>query len=100
MITNFTETKTRVTKNVTANSGIYSLSASAVIENGILVSLSGVVSSSTSNSYDMTNIAFDAYWAEAEGVMKVNYHNIPASERDTLDIISAMVDAIVAKYQA
>ena len=43
-------------------------------------------------------ITFDAYRDGND--LKVNYHNIASDERETLDIISAMVDAIVERYEA
>lgn len=95
MITGFTETKSRITKTVTAESGNYKLNATAVIEDGKIVSMSGNVT--TGQPEDAMGITFDAYRNGDE--LKVNYHNIASDERETLDIISAMVDAIVARYQ-
>ena len=96
MITGFTETKSRITKTVTAESGNYKLNATAVIEDGKIVNMSGEVTDGQMN--DGMGITFDAYRNGYE--LKVNYHNIASDERDTLDIISAMVDAIVARYEA
>ena len=96
MITGFTETKSRITKTVTAESGNYKLNATAVIEDGRIVSMSGNVTSGQID--DAMGISFDAYRNGSE--LKVNYHNIASDERETLDIISAMVDAIVARYEA
>lgn len=95
MITGFTETKSRITKTVTAESGNYKLNATAVIEKGKIVNVSGEVTDGQMN--DGMEITFDAYRNGDE--LKVNYHNIASDERDTLDIISAMVDAMVAKYE-
>lgn len=95
MITGFTETKSRITKTVTAESGNYKLNATAVIEDGKITSMSGNVS--TGQPEDAMGITFDAYRNGDE--LKVNYHNIASDERETLDIISAMVDAVVAKYE-
>ena len=95
MITGFTETRSRITKTVTAESGNYKLNATAVIEDGKIVSMSGNVT--TGQPEDAMGITFDAYRNGDE--LKVNYHNIASDERETLDIISAMVDAIVARYQ-
>ena len=97
MIANLIETKSRITKNVTATSGNYHLNATAVIEDGSIVNLSGSVSDASAIN-GIESITFDAY--RSNGELKVNYHNIAADERAALDIISAMVDAIVAKYQA
>jgi hypothetical protein len=96
MITGFTETKSRITKTVSAESGNYKLNATAVIEDGRIVSMSGNVT--TGMLDDVMGITFDAYRNGSE--LKVNYHNIASDERETLDIISAMVDAIVARYEA
>ena len=96
MITGFTETKSRITKTVSAESGSYKLNATAVIEDGRIVSMSGNVTAGQMD--DATGISFDAYRNGNE--LKVNYHNIATDERDTLTIISALVDAVVAKYEA
>lgn len=96
MITGFTETKSRITKTVSAESGSYKLNATAVIEDGRIVSMSGNVTNGQKE--DAMGISFDAYRNGNE--LKVNYHNIASDERETLDIISAMVDAIVARYEA
>lgn len=97
MITGFTETKSRITKTVTAESGSYKLNATAIIEDGKIVNMSGNVTD-TSDTPDAMGITFDAY--RQDGELKVNYHNIASDERDTLDIISAMVDAVVERYEA
>lgn len=94
---NLTETKSRITKTVTASAGDYHLTATAVIEDGKIISMNGSVNTTTM-TVDPMNISFDAYRSGDE--LKVNYHNIASDERDTLDIISAMVDAVVAKYEA
>lgn len=94
---NLTETKSRITKTVTASAGDYHLTATAIIENGKIVSMNGSVNTTTM-TIDPMNISFDAYRSGDE--LKVNYHNIASDERDTLDIISAMVDAVVARYEA
>lgn len=93
---NLTETKSRITKTVTASAGDYHLTATAVIEDGKIVSMNGNVNTTTM-TIDPMNISFDAYRSGDE--LKVNYHNIASDERDTLDIISAMVDSVVAKYE-
>ena len=93
---NLTETKSRITKTVTASAGDYRLTATAVIEDGKIISMNGNVNTTTMTIDPMT-ISFDAYRSGDE--LKVNYHNIASDERDTLDIISAMVDAVVAKYE-
>lgn len=95
MITGFTETKSRITKTVSAESGSYKLNATAVIEDGRIVSMSGNVTAGQMD--DATGISFDAYRNGNE--LKVNYHNIASDERETLDIISAMVDVIVERYE-
>lgn len=95
MITGFTETKSRITKTVTAESGNYKLNATAVIEDGKIINMSGEVTDGQMD--DEMGITFDAYRNGDE--LKVNYHNIASDERETLDIISAMVDAIVERYQ-
>lgn len=95
MITGLTETKSRITKTVTAESGNYRLNATAVIEDGKIVNMSGEVTDGQMN--DGIGITFDAYRNGDE--LKVNYHNIASDERETLDIISEMVDAIVEKYE-
>lgn len=96
MITGFTETKSRITKTVSAESNNYKLNATVVLENDRIVNMSGQVNNSD-NAMDGMGITFDAYRNGNE--LKVNYHNIPSDEREVLDIIGEMVDAIVAKYQ-
>lgn len=83
-------------KNVSGDEQGYHLKATAVIENGRIVSMSGNVT--TGQPEDAMGITFDAYRNGSD--LKVNYHNIASDERETLDIISAMVDAIVARYEA
>lgn len=95
MITGFTEMKSRITKTVSAESGNYKLNAAVVIEDGKIVNMSGEVTDGQMN--DGMGITFDAYRDGNE--LKVNYHNIASDERETLSIISAMVDAIVARYE-
>lgn len=96
MITGLTETKSRVTKTVSAVSGIYKLNATVVLESDKIINMSGQV---TDGKDDMAvmGISFDAYRQGDE--LKVNYHNVASDERDVLEVISAMVDAIVARYQ-
>lgn len=96
MITGLTETNSSIRVKVIAESGSYKLNATAVIEEGKIVSMSGNVT--TGQPEDAMGITFDAYRNGSE--LKVNYHNIASDERETLDIISAMVDAIVARYEA
>lgn len=95
MITGLTETKSRITKTVSAESGNYKLNATVVLENDRIVNMSGNVT--TGQPDDVMGITFDAYRNGSE--LKVNYHNIASDERETLDIISAMVDAIVERYE-
>lgn len=95
MITGLTETNSSFRVTVTAESGNYKLNATAIIEKGKIVNMSGGVTDGQMN--DGMEITFDAYRNSDE--LKVNYHNIASDERETLDIISAMVDAIVARYQ-
>lgn len=95
---NLTETKSRITKTVTASAGDYHLTATAVIEDGKIISMNGSVTNPSAMMTDPMTISFDAYRSGDE--LKVNYHNIASDERETLDIISAMVDAAVARYEA
>ena len=97
MITGLTETKSRITKTVSAESGSYRLNATVVLENDRIVNMSGQVVNKNDEMGAM-GISFDAYRQGAD--IKVNYHNVASDERDVLDIISAMVDAIVARYEA
>jgi hypothetical protein len=95
---NLTETRSRITKTLTASSGNYALTATAVIEDGIITSINGNVTDTTQIiDNPAENIFFEGRRVNNE--LKVNYHNIAADERETLDIISAMVDAVVAKYE-
>lgn len=96
MILDLQETKSRITKTVTATSGDYTLTATAVIEDGRITNMNGNVTNTTVMS-PTDNIRFDAYLNGNE--LKVNYNNIASDERETLDIISAMVDAVVARYE-
>lgn len=84
---NLTETRSRITKTLTATAENYSLTPNAVIEDGKIVSMSGSVN----------DIRFDAH--RADGELRVNYHNIATDEREVIDIISSLVDAVVAKYE-
>lgn len=95
---NLNEQKTTITKTVTASAGDYSLTATAVIENGRITNMNGNVHNTSTTTMDFSDIRFDAYRNGEE--LKVNYHNIATDERDTLTIISALVDAVVAKYEA
>lgn len=95
MITEFKEMMSRITKTVSAESGQYKLNATAVLENGVIVNMSGTVTDK--NETNQMGVTFDAYRMDSD--LKVNYHNIASDERDTLDIISAMVDAVVARYE-
>ena len=97
MITGLTETNSSIKVTVTAESGNYRLKATGIIEKGKIVSMSGQVNDSN-NAMDGMGVTFDAYRQGAE--IKVNYHNVASDERETLDIISAMVDAVVARYEA
>lgn len=97
MILDLQETKSRITKTVTATLGDYTLTATAVIEDGRITNMNGNVTNTTVMS-PTDNIRFDAYLNGNE--LKVNYNNIASDERETLDIISAMVDAVVARYEA
>ena len=91
------EDSSKEIKNVSTDYAGYHLSATATIEKGKIISMNGSVNT-TAMTIDPMNIHFDAYRSGDE--LKVNYHNIASDERDTLDIISAMVDAVVAKYEA
>lgn len=90
------EDSSKMIKNVSGDEQGYHLKATAVIEDGRIVSMTGNVT--TGQMEDAMGISFDAYRNGNE--LKVNYHNIASDERETLDIISAMVDAIVARYEA
>lgn len=94
---NLTETRSRITKTVKAESGDYNLTATAVIEDGKITAINGNVMKQSENNEGPEGIYFEG--RRVDGELKVNYHNIAADERDTLDIISAMVDAVVAKYE-
>lgn len=89
------EDSSKMIKNVSGDEQGYHLKATAVIEDGRIVSMTGNVT--TGQMEDAMGISFDAYRNGNE--LKVNYHNIASDERETLDIISAMVDAIVEKYE-
>lgn len=91
------EDSSKEIKNVSTDYAGYHLSATATIEKGKIISMNGSVNTTTM-TIDPMNIHFDAYRSGDE--LKVNYHNIASDERETLDIISAMVDAAVAKYEA
>ena len=90
------ELSSKEIKNVNTTFGGYNLTATAVIENGRITNMNGNVTNTTVMS-PTDNIRFDAYRNGDE--LKVNYNNIASDERDTLDIISAMVDAVVARYE-
>ena len=91
------EDSSKMIKNVSGDEQGYHLRATVVIEDGKITSMSGNVENSNA-PMDAMGITFDAYRNGSE--LKVNYHNIASDERETLDIISAMVDAIVARYEA
>ena len=67
-----------------------------MLENDRIVNMSGQVTDGKDEMVGM-GITFDAYRQGDE--LKVNYHNVASDERDVLEVISAMVDAIVARYQ-
>lgn len=92
------EDSSKEIKNVSTDYAGYHLSATATIEKGKIISMNGSVTNPSAMMTDPMNIHFDAYRNGDE--LKVNYHNIASDERETLDIISAMVDAVVAKYEA
>lgn len=94
---NLTETRTRITKTVKAESGNYRIAATAVIENGMITSINGNIMSAAETNEGPEGIYFEG--RRVDGELKVNYHNIAADDRETLGIISAMVDAVVAKYE-
>lgn len=91
------EISSKEIKNVNTTFGGYNLTATVVIENGRITNMNGNVTNTTAMS-PTDNIRFNAYRNGTE--LKVNYHNIASDERDTLDIISAMVDAVVLRYEA
>lgn len=93
---NLTETRSRVTKTLTASAEGYALTATAVIEDGKIINLNGNVNEENASS-SVDGIYFDAHLVDDK--LKVNYHNIAADERVTLDIISSLVDAVVEKYE-
>ena len=94
---NLTETRSRITKTVKAESSDYNLTATAVIEDGKIVTINGNVMKPSENNEGPEGIYFEG--RRVNGELKVNYHNIAADERETIGIISAMVDAVVAKYE-
>lgn len=94
---NLTETRSRITKTVKAESGNYNLTATAVIEDGKIVTINGNVMDHSESNEGPEGIYFEG--RRVDGELKVNYHNIAADERETLGIISAMVDAVVARYE-
>lgn len=73
----------------------YSISASANVEEGKVVSVQGDVTV-TATETQFINFSGNL---DHTGKLTVNYHNIPADERDALDVISATVDAAILKYQ-
>lgn len=91
------EDSSKEIKDVSTDYAGYHLSATAIIEKGKIISMNGSVNTTTM-TIDPMNIHFDAYRSGDE--LKVNYRNIATDERDTLTIISALVDAVVAKYEA
>ena len=97
MITGLTETNSSIKVTVTAESGSYRLKATAIIEKEKIVSMSGNVTNGK-DDMEVMGISFDAHRQGDE--LKVNYHNVASDERDVLEVISAMVDAIVARYEA
>lgn len=92
------EDSSKEIKNVSSDYAGYHLSATATIENGRITNMNGNVHNTSTTTMDFSDIRFDAYRNGEE--LKVNYHNIATDERDTLTIISALVDAVVAKYEA
>lgn len=95
MFENLQEDSSKMIKNVSGDEQGYHLKATAVIEDGRIINMSGEVTDGQPE--DATGISFDAYRNGDE--LKVNYHNIASDERETLDIISAMVDAVVERYE-
>lgn len=90
------EDSSKEIKKVSTDYAGYHLSATATIEKGKIISMNGSVTTAK-GTVDPMNISFDAYRSGDE--LKVNYHNIASDERETIEIMSAMVDAAVAKYE-
>ena len=88
------ETKSRVTKTVTATSQGYNLTATANIEDGKIVNMSGYV---VSDTMGVDNIRFDSYRQDDE--LKTNYYGIAADDRQVCDIFDELIDAVVAAYE-
>lgn len=93
---NLTEIRSRITKTLTATAENYSLTANAVIEDGKIVSMSGNVIA-PEDTMGVNDIRFDVH--RANGELRVNYRNIATDEREVIDCISSLVDAVVAKYE-
>ena len=94
---NLTETRSRIAKTLAAESGNYNMTASAVIENDKITSISGTLTNNVEPSDTIEGIYFTGNRVGEK--LKVSYNNISQADRDALDLINALVDAVVAKYE-
>lgn len=90
----FTVKNSKRIETVTANAEGYNLSATATIEKGKIIKMSGYVVSATANP---NNIRFDS---QREGdELKTTYYNFADDDRHILDIFNELIDSVVAAYE-
>ena len=90
----FEVTSSKRIENVRANVEGYELRATATIEGGKIINMSGYV---VSESIGVDNIRFDSYRQDEE--LKTNYYGIAADDRQVCDIFDELIDAVVAAYE-
>lgn len=89
------ETKTVTSHHFSVTTGEYEIHATANIwENKISELYGDVMVSSTQAQF----IHFNGTRNHEDNLV-INYHNIPTDDRSAIDVISAVVDAAIAKYQ-
>lgn len=88
------ETKSRVTKTVTATSQGYNLTGTVTIEENKVTQLNGYV---VSNTMAANNVRFDSRREGDE--LKTTYYNFADDDRHILDIFNELIDAVVAAYE-
>lgn len=89
------ETKTVVSHHFNVTARGYEIHAIAnILENKISDLHGDVMASSTQAQF----VHFKGT-RNHEDDLVINYHNIPSNDKSAIDVISAVVDAAIAKYQ-
>lgn len=88
------QTTTRTVNQVTATQDGWMLNASVTVQNGRVVSVDG---NARKQEDAMDDIGFTC-WREGD-VIKRNINNVDDGSKDVYTTISALVDAVVEKYE-